>query len=259
MAPLPREPIAIIGSACRLPGEASSPSKLWSLLANPRDVLTKIPSTRFEPEGYYNEDGEYHGSTNVKESYLLSEDHRLFDAHFFKIKPIEAHCMDPQQRLLMETVYEGLEAAGLTFNELQGSDTAVYVGLMCEEYSAITACDIDQLPTYTATATARSIMSNRVSYFFDWHGPCMTIDTACSSSLVAVHQAVETLRNGTSRVAVAAGSNLLIGPSKLFKILVLNERSWRSYLHQLTSDSRLYHGKQASHAVSWQSVTHVGF
>lgn len=210
----PRESVAIIGSACRFPGEASSPSRLWELLAAPRDVLTKIPPTRFEPEGYYHEDGEYHGSTNVKESYLLSEDHRLFDPQFFKIKPVEAHCMDPQQRLLMETVYEGLETSGLTMEEMQGSDTAVYVGLMCEEYSAITACDIDQLPTYTATATARSIMSNRVSYFFDWHGPCMTIDTACSSSLVAVHQAVETLRNGTSRVAIAAGSNLLLGPSK---------------------------------------------
>ena len=114
----------------------------------------------------------------------------------------------------METVYESLEAAGLTIEGMQGSDTAVYVGLMCEEYSGIVAADVDQIPRYVATATARSIMSNRISYFFDWHGPCMTIDTACSSSLVAVHQAVQTLRDGTSKVAVAAGSNLLLGPCK---------------------------------------------
>ncbi|KAG7116294.1 Polyketide synthase-nonribosomal peptide synthetase like protein [Verticillium longisporum] len=207
------EPIAIVGSACRFPGESSSPSKLWTLLREPRDVLAKIPPVRFDPEGFYNEDGEYHGSSNVKESYMLTEDHRVFDAQFFKIKPVEAHSIDPQQRVLMETVYESIEAAGFAMEKMQGSDTAVYVGLMCEEYSNIVAGDVDQLPTYTATATGRSIMSNRISYFFDWHGPCMTIDTACSSSLIAVHQAVETLRNGTSRVAIAAGANLLLSPS----------------------------------------------
>lgn len=55
-------------------------------------------------------------------------------------------------------------------------------------------------------------MSNRVSYFFYSHGLCMTIDTACSSSLVAIHHAVQCLRNGTSRVAIAAGSNLCLSP-----------------------------------------------
>lgn len=63
-----------------------------------------------------------------------------------------------------------------------------------------------------ATGTARSIMANRISYFFDWHGPCMTIDTACSSSLVALHHAVAAVRSGESRAAVAAGSNLCLNP-----------------------------------------------
>lgn len=83
---------------------------------------------------------------------------------------------------------------------------------MSDDWSSIIFEDIEAAPTYTATGIARSILSNRLSYFFDWHGPCMTIDTACSSSLVAVHEAVRTLRSGESKVAIAAGVNLILGP-----------------------------------------------
>ena len=120
--------------------------------------------------------------------------------------------MDPQQRLLLEIVYESIEDTGMTLEGLQGSDTAVYAGLMCSEYEALLLRDMDCAPTYFAAGTSRAIHSIRISYFFDWHGASMTIDTACSSSLVAVHQAVQALRAGESRMAVACGSNLILGP-----------------------------------------------
>ncbi|KAI9693988.1 MAG: putative Hybrid PKS-NRPS biosynthetic cluster [Bathelium mastoideum] len=212
---MPNEPIAIVGSACRFPGESSSPSKLWDLLRQPRDVLKEMPIERFSVDGYYHPDNMHHGTSNVRHSYLLDEDVRLFDARFFGIKPVEANSIDPQQRLLLETVYEGIEAAGLKMKEMQGSQTAVYVGLMSADYADMLGDDKENMPTYFATGTARSIASNRVSYFFDWHGPSMTIDTACSSSLVAVHQAVQVLRSGDGTdVAVAAGVNLLLSPDQ---------------------------------------------
>nr|A0A411KUP8.1 RecName: Full=Hybrid PKS-NRPS synthetase ucsA; AltName: Full=UCS1025A pyrrolizidinone biosynthesis cluster protein A [Acremonium sp.]QBC88145.1 UcsA [Acremonium sp.] len=206
------EPIAVIGSGCRFPGSASSPSKLWQLLSQPRDVLSEIPKSRFDPHGFYNKNGETGGHSNVLHSYVLDEDIRAWDADFFKVSASEAAAIDPQQRLLMETVYEALEAGGQQIHALRGSDTAVYVGLMGEEYSDIQGRELDMMPTYHATGTARSIVSNRISYFFDWHGASMTIDTACSSSLVAVHQCVQAIRSGYSRVAVAAGTNLCLGP-----------------------------------------------
>jgi hybrid polyketide synthase/nonribosomal peptide synthetase ACE1 len=162
------EPIAVIGSGFRFPGSSTNPSKLWELLLKPRDLLKKIPEDRFNVDNFHHPDPNHHGTTNITESYFLEEDHRQFDAGFFNIKPVEVHAIDPQQRLLMEVVYESLEASGLSVESLAGSQTGVYVGLMCADYVEHLNSDMNSMPTYTPTGNARSIMSNRISYFFDW-------------------------------------------------------------------------------------------
>lgn len=212
MASQKPEPIAIVGSACRFPGGANSPSALWSLLEEPRDLCQDIPKDRFDTTGFYHPDGSHHGTTNVRQSYFLEEDVKVFDAAFFNISPNEADSIDPQQRLLMETVYEALERGGHTLEALRGSDTAVYTGTMSVDYADTGARDLDTIPTYFATGINRAIISNRISYVFDWRGPSMTIDTACSSSLIAVHQGVKALRTGESRVAVACGTQVILNP-----------------------------------------------
>ncbi|ATY61556.1 Acyl transferase acyl hydrolase lysophospholipase [Cordyceps militaris] len=210
--PVP-EPIAVIGSACRFPGSSDTPSKLWQLLKEPKDLRTKVSNhRRWHPDAFYHDDPEHHGTANVQTSYFLDEDPADFDNAFFNIQPSECDAIDPQQRMLMETVYDSLCSAGHTIEQLRGSSTAVIVGTMCDDWSGILYRDCETIPRYSATGTSRSIISNRVSYFFDWHGPSMTIDTACSSSLVAVHVAIQALRNGESMVAIAAGSNLLLSP-----------------------------------------------
>lgn len=120
--------------------------------------------------------------------------------------------MDPQQRMLLETVYEGIESAGYSMQELRGSATAVFVGVMFLDYQSVAVRGLESLPQYHATGVAMSILANRVSYFYDWKGPSVAVDTACSSSLVALHHAVQTLRSGEAEMAVAAGSNLILGP-----------------------------------------------
>ncbi|KAI2621838.1 amino acid adenylation domain-containing protein [Hypoxylon sp. NC1633] len=209
-----QELIAIIGTGCRFPGNATTPSRLWDLIQTPRDLLAEIPVDRFSIQSFHHENGQYHGHGNAKHAYLLAgqRTQRHFDARFFNINAAEADVLDPQMRQLLETVYEALEASGHTIEQLQGSDTAVYTGLMVADYEQMMLRDQDCVGTYHGTGTSRSLMSNRISYFFDWHGPSMTIDTACSSSLVAVHQAVQQLRSGQSRVAVAAGANLILDP-----------------------------------------------
>ncbi|KAH8651343.1 putative polyketide synthase [Xylariales sp. PMI_506] len=212
MSPKHNEPIAVVGSACRFAGDATSPSKLWDTLHKPQDHLQEIPDSRFSAKGHYHPDGSYHGHSNVKSAYLINGDLSAFDAEFFGIKPVEAKAMDPQQRLLMEVAYESLESAGMSIADLKGSDTGVYVGVMFNDYACMLLRDLQDTPTYYATGTGQSILSNRISYFFDWHGASVTIDTACSSSMVAIHMAVQALRSGDSRMALACGSNLILDP-----------------------------------------------
>ncbi|KAH7370426.1 hypothetical protein BKA65DRAFT_387250 [Rhexocercosporidium sp. MPI-PUGE-AT-0058] len=233
-----REPIAIVGSSCRFPGGATSPSKLWELLEKPRDVVQEVPASRFSTEAFHHPNSQHHGSMNVKHSYLLDEDPRAFDRDFFSINPKEAESMDPQQRILLETVYEGMESTGYSMQQLRGSSTAVFVGCMSYDYQYTAIRGIDSLPQYNATGTAASILSNRVSYFYDWRGPSVTIDTACSSSLVALHQAVSALRNGEAEMAVAAGSNLILGPEPFVSESKLNMLSpnGRSFMWDAAAD-----------------------
>ncbi|KAJ5919847.1 hybrid NRPS/PKS enzyme [Penicillium verhagenii] len=234
----PREPIAIVGSSCRFPGGATSPSKLWQLLQEPRDVLQEIPASRFNTKAFHNPNSQHHGSMNVKHAYLLDEDPRAFDRDFFSINPKEAEVMDPQQRMLLETVYEGVESTGYSMQQLRGSSIAVFVGCMSFDYQFTSIRGIEGLPQYHATGTAASILANRVSYFFDWKGPSVAIDTACSSSLVALHQAVSALRNGETEMAVAAGSNLILGPEPFVSESKLNMLSpnGRSFMWDAAAD-----------------------
>lgn len=231
---MPSEPIAVIGTGCRFPGGSNSPSKLWELLENPRDVLSKIPpGRRFDPEAFRHHDPEHHGTTDVSACYFLDEDPAEFDGAFFGVQPAESDAIDPQQRILMEVVYDSLCAAGQTIQGLRGSSTAIVVGIMTDDWGSMLYRDWEALPQYAATGISRAILSNRLSYVFDWHGPSITLDTACSSSLVAVHLAIQSLRSGESRTAVAAGANLILNPGKSH----ITEEG-RGVIKQLTENSR---------------------
>ncbi|PLB45025.1 putative polyketide synthase [Aspergillus steynii IBT 23096] len=202
--------IAIIGMACRVPG-ADSSSQLWEMLAAKKDVRRRID--RFNIDGYYSSREERaKGLTDVQHAYLLDQDVDKFDHAFFGISPIEASAMDPQHRMLLEVAYEGVESAGIRLEDIQGTNTAVYAGISCNDYQASLLRDLEHLPRYAATGMHNSMAANRVSYFFDLHGPSMTIDTACSSTMVALNQAVRGLQGGESGMALVCGSHLILNP-----------------------------------------------
>lgn len=200
--------VAIIGMACRFPGEANSPEKFWQLLVNNVDAISDIPESRWNASLYYDADPTTPGKMNTKWGGFLQHVAK-FDAEFFGISPREASNMDPQQRLLMETSWEALENASISPLSLSGSQTGVFIGLSANDYGRIQPLTSSG---YAGAGNAFSISANRLSYFYDLHGPSVVVDTACSSSLVAIHQACNSLLLGEINVALAGAANLILAP-----------------------------------------------
>ncbi|CAI4212690.1 unnamed protein product [Parascedosporium putredinis] len=136
--------------SCRLPGTAADVSGFWDMLVTGRTAWTDGPGKRFNMKAFQ---GSRDGPRGT--------------------------AMDPQHRLLLEIAYESFENAGITLEALWGSNTGVFVGQWCSDYQEIEARDVDAPPTYLVTGTGPAISSNRLSYFFNLHGPSFTLDTGC--------------------------------------------------------------------------------
>ena len=206
----PEDPAAVIGMACEFPG-ARSPSHYWDLLLNGRDAITEVPDSRWPAGFYYRPGAPVPGYATTRWGGFIEGEYR-FDAGFFGIAAQEARSMDPQHRLLLTMTLRALEDSGIDAHSLAGSDTGVFVGISSSDYSRLQARDGAGLDAYSGTGNALSVAANRISFFFDLHGPSLAVDTACSSSLVALHQAVAALRRGECGLAIVAGVNLVLSP-----------------------------------------------
>ncbi|QUC18107.1 uncharacterized protein UV8b_02348 [Ustilaginoidea virens] len=216
------EDIAVIGIGLRFPGDATNPEELWRVLENGESQWRDIPKDRLNIDGYFHPSGNRLGSIPFRGAHLLKEDIAAFDAPFFSITADDAQAIDPQQRMLLEVSYEALENAGLRKEDIYGTDACVYVGSFVKDYEQICLRDPDWSPQYAATGNGIAIMANRISYYYNLHGPSMTVDTGCSGSLVSVHLAAQSLRNRESAVGIAAGAGMILTPSTMMPMTALN-------------------------------------
>ncbi|MCP3097313.1 SDR family NAD(P)-dependent oxidoreductase [Myxococcus sp. K15C18031901] len=206
-----KEPIAIVGMACRFP-KADDVEAYWRLLEGGVDAVREIPLGRWPQEDV----------TGLSEGamrwggYLDAVDG--FDPGFFGISPREAVRMDPQQRLLLEVSWEALEDAGLDVDLLSGSRSGVFIGACNDDYHCMQVEQPETGDAFSATGVAASVLSGRLSYLFNFQGPSLVVDTACSSSLVSLHLACQSLRARECNLALAGGVNLILSPQSVLLV-----------------------------------------
>ncbi len=209
--PVAEDEIAITGLFGRFP-KAESPAEFWRNLVAGRDCITEVPAERWDYRQYLEAKPCQSGKTYNKWGGFL-DDVDKFDAAFFKIPPREAEMIDPQERLFLENVWRTLEDAGYRKSALRSKRVGVFVGVMYGHYQLFGIEDSKSGDLVCLNSSYASI-ANRISYFFDWHGPSMAVDTMCSSSLTAIHLACDSIRKGESELAVAGGVNLSLHPVK---------------------------------------------
>jgi acyl transferase domain-containing protein/acyl carrier protein len=208
--------IAIVGMGCCFPGGANDPNAYWSLIRNGQDAISEIPPERWEWEDFYSKDASTAGKTNSKwGGFLKDVDIRDIDYSFFRLSPNEASALDPQQRLLLEVSWRTFESACICPSTLKNKKVGVFIGITTNDClgQQIWSNHRDAIDLYSGLGAMGCSASGRLSYFYGFEGPSISIDTACSSSLVAFHYACQSLRSEECDIALVGGVNCLLSPN----------------------------------------------
>lgn len=194
--------VAIVGAAGRFP-QADNLDELWQHLVDGKDCVTPIPQDRWRTGDTYD--------ANLKGGFIRDID--KFDAKFFGISRNEATATDPHERLLLQSVWHSLEDAGIQPQKLAGQKVGVYVGAMWGQYQ-LQGLDAWRQGSADIAVSSYASIANRISYFFDFKGPSVTLDSMCSSSILALKFAVDALQNGEIDYAIVGGVNSSVHPYK---------------------------------------------
>lgn len=197
--------VAVVGASIKVAG-ADDLEEFWDILSKGISQHKEVPAERFTFDTVYRD---HDPKSKWYGNFLQDPD--KFDHKFFKKSPREAESMDPQQRLLLQIAYQALEKGGYFNNHAEPNQRiGCYMGVCAVDYENNLACYAPN--AFTATSHLRGFIAGKVSHYFGWTGPALTIDTACSSSAVAVHLACQAILNGECTAALAGGTQVLTSP-----------------------------------------------
>lgn len=189
--------IAVIGMACNVAG-AQDVGEYWKIMLDGKSQHRElIPNDRFVMESTYRPQEK--GDDKKKWYGNFIDDTAVFDHKFFKKSPREALHMDPQQRLILQTAYQAVAQSGYYFQSDRNKSTSnrrigCYIGSVTNDYEYNISHTTPN--AFSATGALRSYIAGKVSHFFGWTGPAMTLDTACSASTVAIDLACQAILSG---------------------------------------------------------------
>ncbi len=205
------EPIAIVGINGRMP-QGNSLSDFKNLMEEGNDAISEIPTERWDWKEFDGGPHQVEGKSYCRWGGFLKDIYH-FDASFFSISPSEARLMDPQQRLTLQSVWKTIEDAGYKASYWEGRKVGVFMGVVTSDYDHRLRVNNKEGDFYVTTGNSHSILTNRISHFFDFHGPSEPVNTACSSSLVALDKAIKELRSGNCEMCIVGGVNIILDPS----------------------------------------------
>ncbi|KAI0902041.1 hypothetical protein F4806DRAFT_502023 [Annulohypoxylon nitens] len=196
--------VAVVGMSIKVAG-AETLDDFWDLLVAAKSQHKEVPKERFTFNTAFRD-------VEPKRKWFgnFIENYDKFDHKFFKKSPRESSTMDPQQRNFLQCAYQAVEQSGYFQSGEPDNRIGCFVGVCSRDYDCNIACH--PANAFTATGNLQSFISGKVSHYFGWTGPGLTIDTACSSSAVAIHQACRAIITGECTAALAGGTNVVTNP-----------------------------------------------
>ena len=204
--------IAIVGVGLKFPN-ANNLEELYINLKEKIEFISECPPNRKKLILDNLKDLEKESIKFPKAAFL--EDIVGFDNELFNISPKEAKLMDPIQRITLEVCYSALDDGGYTSGKEQ--NIGVFIGCPTEysrnSYQNLIMKYSTELANDSFSENLPAVISSRISYFLDLHGPSMLIDTSCSSSLIAFDVAIKYILSDSCKMALVGGVNIMVDPS----------------------------------------------
>jgi amino acid adenylation domain-containing protein len=199
--------IAIVGMAFRFPG-ASDRAAFWDALMAGTDCVRRFDPATLRQNGA---PAALVDHPDFVPAHAAIDGTDRFDPQPFGYSHGEAAEIDPQQRILLELAWHALEDAACDPDS--DGPVGVFAGVGFNSYLVDNLRDrisfaggTDRFST--VVGADKDFAATRIAYKLGLTGPAMTVNSACSTALSATVTAVDSLRAGRCRVALAGAASL---------------------------------------------------